>query len=110
MQVLSIITGVFTALMTCLCFYQAVYIVVSLFCKPKAFPEGKPNRFAVLISARNEEKVIGYLLDSIAAQDYPKELFDVYVVADNCTGRMSSSVSTRKNAARATLSTIFSTR
>lgn len=87
MQVLSIITGVFTALMTCLCFYQAVYIVVSLFCKPKAFPEGKPNRFAVLISARNEEKVIGYLLDSIAAQDYPNELFDVYVVADNCTDR-----------------------
>lgn len=87
MQVLTIITGVFTFLMTCLCFYQAVYIAVSLFCKPKTFGPGKPNRFAVLISARNEEKVIGYLLDSIAAQDYPKELFDVYVVADNCTDR-----------------------
>lgn len=87
MQVLTIITGIFSFVMTCLCFYQAVYIAVSLFCKPKTFPKGKPNRFAVLISARNEEKVIGYLLDSINAQDYPRELFDVYVVADNCTDR-----------------------
>jgi len=38
-----------------------------------------------LIAARNEECVIGNLIDSIAKQDYPKELVDVFVVADNCT-------------------------
>jgi cellulose synthase/poly-beta-1,6-N-acetylglucosamine synthase-like glycosyltransferase len=38
-----------------------------------------------MISARNEEKVIGHLLQSIKASDYPSELVDVYVVADNCT-------------------------
>lgn len=37
-----------------------------------------------MISARNEEKVIGHLLQSIKACDYPQQLVDIYVVADNC--------------------------
>lgn len=43
------------------------------------------KRFAVMISAHNEERVIGPLLDSVMEQQYPKELFDVHVIADNCT-------------------------
>ena len=39
----------------------------------------------MLISARNEEAVIGQLLDSIARQDYPADLVTTFVVADNCT-------------------------
>jgi cellulose synthase/poly-beta-1,6-N-acetylglucosamine synthase-like glycosyltransferase len=42
------------------------------------------HRFAVLISARNEENVIATLVDSIHHQDYPQDLIDVYVIADNC--------------------------
>lgn len=41
-------------------------------------------RFAVLVPAHNEEMLIGRLLDSLAAQDYPRDRFDVHVVADNC--------------------------
>ncbi|HNW85150.1 MAG TPA: glycosyltransferase family 2 protein [Candidatus Cryosericum sp.] len=43
------------------------------------------HRFAVLICARNEERVIGDLIGSLQQQDYPTHLFDVFVVADNCT-------------------------
>lgn len=43
--------------------------------------------FAVIIAAHNEEQVIGQLLDNLKVLDYPKELYDVYVVADNCTDR-----------------------
>jgi 1,2-diacylglycerol 3-beta-glucosyltransferase len=43
------------------------------------------RRFAVLVPAYNEEPVIGRLLASLQALDYPRELVDVYVVADNCT-------------------------
>ncbi len=67
------------------CFaYQAFYVLVGLFKKPVLFEESKPNRFAVIISARNESAVIENLLNSINAQSYPKELLDVYVIADNC--------------------------
>lgn len=45
------------------------------------------HRFAFLVPAHNEEAVIGPLLDSVAKQEYPKELFHVYVAADRCTDR-----------------------
>jgi len=40
---------------------------------------------AILIPAHNEITVLGKLLESLAALEYPKDHFDVYVVADNCT-------------------------
>ena len=68
-----------------ICFsYQFFYVLVGLFKKPVVFEEGKPHRFAVITSARNEADVIENLLNSINAQTYPKELMDVYVIADNC--------------------------
>lgn len=39
----------------------------------------------MLIPARNEEPVIGNLINSIKKQDYPQELITIFVVADNCT-------------------------
>ncbi len=69
-----------------LCFmYQYIYVFVSLLKKPKKFTATREHKYAVLISARNEEKVIGELIDSIHSQNYPRELVDVFVVADNCT-------------------------
>jgi cellulose synthase/poly-beta-1,6-N-acetylglucosamine synthase-like glycosyltransferase len=41
-------------------------------------------RFAILIPAHNEELLLGELLGSLAKLEYPRELFDVHVVADNC--------------------------
>lgn len=56
--------------------------------KPKSFPVCPPKtRFAVVIAARNEQAVIGRLVESLLAQDYPRELFDVYAVPNNCTDR-----------------------
>ncbi len=85
MEFLSWIGRAIAVLFTVCFSYQAVYTIISLFCKPKSFSEEMPNRFAVLIAARNEESVIGHLIDSIHGQDYPAEQLDIYVVADNCT-------------------------
>ena len=43
------------------------------------------TRFAVLVPAHNEELHLPRLLKSIAGLDYPRDLYDVHVVADNCT-------------------------
>ena len=43
------------------------------------------NKFALIVAAHNEEIVIGKLIESLLNQDYPRELFDVFVIADNCT-------------------------
>jgi cellulose synthase/poly-beta-1,6-N-acetylglucosamine synthase-like glycosyltransferase len=53
---------------------------------PRPLPEKLP-RFGLVICARNEERVIGDLIGDFKAQDYPPELFDVIVVAHNCTDR-----------------------
>ncbi|EEG29531.1 glycosyltransferase, group 2 family protein [[Clostridium] methylpentosum DSM 5476] len=69
-----------------LCYsYQFVYAFVALVSKPKTKTAKKLHRYAVIISARNESAVIGELIKSIKQQNYPAELVDVYVVADNCT-------------------------
>ena len=66
--------------------YKHFYLVVGFFSRAKHFPETKKRfRYAYVISARNEEKVIGNLIDSIHAQKYPADLMTVFVVADNCT-------------------------
>ena len=41
--------------------------------------------FAILIPAHNEETIIGTLLQSLSELVYPKDLYTVYVIADNCT-------------------------
>jgi cellulose synthase/poly-beta-1,6-N-acetylglucosamine synthase-like glycosyltransferase len=72
---------------TIFCLYQVVVAIVGLH-KNKKFPQSKTRRrFAAIIAARNEEAVIGNLIESLKLQNYPRELFDVIVVADNCTDR-----------------------
>ena len=89
MKTLSVINFVLAALFVACCCYQAVYCAVRLLAKRRrAQAPAQPAklcRYGVLIAARNESAVIGQLLDSILAQDYPQELVDLFVVADNCT-------------------------
>lgn len=72
--VLKIITG-YTAIMG-ICF------LLPRKKKPVAAPQTK---FAVLIAARDEENVIGTLVESLKKQDYPDELYDIIVIPNNCT-------------------------
>ena len=63
-----------------------MYLGVGLFAKARqGKQDAKLHRYAAIISARNEEEVIGDLIRTLKEQNYPKELLDVYVVADNCT-------------------------
>ncbi|MFC2469293.1 MAG: glycosyltransferase family 2 protein, partial [Negativicutes bacterium] len=41
--------------------------------------------FAVIVAAHNEQAVIGQLIDNLQKLEYPKELYDIFVVADNCS-------------------------
>ena len=67
---------------------SAYFLIVALFAlkKPKPIPRANPKtRFACVIAARNEERVIGELVQSLLRQNYPKTLFDIYVMPNNCT-------------------------
>ena len=67
---------------------QLIYLITAIIKRPRKFPDApEDKRYAVMIAARDEEDVIGYLIDSIRAQSYPSDLIDVYVAADNCTDK-----------------------
>ena len=73
------------------CVWFALVAVAGLVCRarqgrrPRYSPAAPRTRFAVLAAGRNEEAVISGFVRSILAQDYPRELFDVYVLPNNCT-------------------------
>lgn len=86
-KVLIAIDFALLIIMSAAYFYHIVYLVVGIFTrgmKPK-HADAPLHRFAALICARNETAVIGELIDSLKKQNYPTELLDIYVLADNCT-------------------------
>lgn len=50
-------------------------------------PTGRFRRFAVVVPAHNEEASLQATLCSLRALSYPRDLYDIVVVADNCTDR-----------------------
>ena len=85
MQVLNIINICLSAVFLLCYFYQFIYLVIAYVGGIKKYPDAPPSKLAVIIAARNEEGVIANLIGSLMEQDYPREFFDVFVVADNCT-------------------------
>lgn len=45
----------------------------------------KKNKFAILIACRNEEKVIGALIDSLKVSNYDSKFYEIVVLPNNCT-------------------------
>ncbi|NSW92379.1 MAG: glycosyltransferase family 2 protein [Firmicutes bacterium] len=43
------------------------------------------NRFALLVAAHNEEKVIESIVKNLKNLDYPTDMYDIFIVADNCS-------------------------
>lgn len=45
----------------------------------------KKSKFAILVAAHNEEKVIRETIINLQKLLYPKKKYDIYVICDNCT-------------------------
>lgn len=77
------------ALVWIVAIYWVYQFVISLcsFVKVKDKPllVDKQHKFMAIIPAHNEESVVGNLIESLKKLDYPDELYDIYVIADNCT-------------------------
>ena len=68
--------------------YRVFYFILGVFGRSRRYPEApKDKRYAFIITAWNEETVIGNLIHDIRAMDYPQELIEIFIVADNCTDK-----------------------
>jgi len=68
--------------------FSAYFVIIMAFAllpRRKIKPAPPRTKFAVLIPARNEAAVIGALVESLFAQNYPREMLDVFVIPNNCT-------------------------
>ncbi|KZL91123.1 glycosyltransferase family 2 protein [Clostridium magnum] len=71
------------------------YLLLSLFGLYKKEDKGaeqcKPSKkFALLVAAHNEEMVIAKIIESLNELDYPKNMYDIFVIADNCDDNTAS--------------------
>lgn len=86
MEFLYIIQEALVWIITIFWVYQFVISICSLInFKEKPLLEEKTNKFMAIIPAHNEEAVVENLIMSLQKQDYPKDSYDIYVIADNCT-------------------------
>lgn len=85
-RTLSIINYVVLILIALPVLIQVLYILLFFLPKKKYPVSEKKGRIAYLIPAHNEADVIGGTVKAILEeQKYPREKFDVFVVAHNCT-------------------------
>ena len=86
LKVLEVANWVVIALLcvsAVLLLYKIFFHIYGLF-PAKKFKDAKvQHKFAILVPARNESNVINSLLKSFASCDYPKELFDIYVIVES---------------------------
>ena len=86
MEYLYILQQALVWIITIFWLYNIVISACSLVkLKDKPLLINKKHKFMALIPAHNEAAVIGNLVESLKKQNYPQELLDIYVVADNCT-------------------------
>ncbi|ACQ52803.1 glycosyltransferase family 2 protein [Clostridium botulinum] len=71
-------------------FISMYYLIISLFGiyrKKNNKNIGDKTKFALIVAAHNEELVIGNIIESLKMMDYDKKLYDIFVIADNCTDK-----------------------
>jgi 1,2-diacylglycerol 3-beta-glucosyltransferase len=71
-----------TASTVYLLFLAGAYFIVP---ERKRVYTDKRNRFAILVPAHNEELLISRLCESLLEINYKRDLYEIFVIADNCS-------------------------
>lgn len=67
-------------------YYVLISVTAFINLKRNVIPDSDvTNKFKILIPCRNEEQVIGNIIQSLNKQDYPKDMYEICVIPNNCT-------------------------
>lgn len=81
-----ILYRVFGLWLMVLLIWQLILMLFGFKKETKDYADHDPeSRFMVLVPAHNEERVIGDIIRNLQEMDYPKDKYDFWIVADNCT-------------------------
>lgn len=85
LDIVNIVFGVLGGILTLLMLHFGIFAIIGLFCK-KTFPKTDEKlKYGLIIPARNEEAVVGKLIESIQKAAYPQEKLHIFLIAHNCT-------------------------
>lgn len=87
---MEVIHYAISAVLTLFTFYCFVISLFGFYRKEEDYNLPPGSRFAVVVAAHNEERVIGQLIINLRELNYPKEMYDIYVIADNCEDNTAS--------------------
>ena len=90
MNYISILNLIFLIIGTAFSIYlfHFIFFAFSGTFHKKRYPSVEEKcRYGIVISAKDEENVIGRLINSIREADYPQDKLDIYVIAHNCSDR-----------------------
>ncbi len=82
--VVNTIVIVLYLLMALLTVHFAFFAIVGFFKKKTFLQTDKRLKYGIIIPARNEETVVGALIESIKKNDYPQDKLHIFVIAHNC--------------------------
>lgn len=89
--VINVIVVVGNVIMAALLAYNLYLSLYGFKRGDKSYADQPPQaRFLILVPAHNEEAVIADMVRNLSALDYPKELYDFHIIADNCGDRTAS--------------------
>ena len=74
--VFSCIFGLYAILML----HFVIFTIVGVFAYKKYPHTDVINKYGIIIPARNEEKVVGNLIESIQKCDYPQDKLHIFVI------------------------------
>lgn len=84
-SLLHIASAIFTNIVFVVSMYYLILSFFGIF-RLKDKKEYSPiKRFAFIVAAHNEDVVIQDIVNSLKNVEYPKDMYDVFVIADNCT-------------------------
>ena len=86
MKVLKLIIIILNFILLLNSFHFAIFAIIPFLKKIKInkITSKKKHKFLIIIAARNEEIVLGNLIDSINSQNYDRKLYKICVIPNNC--------------------------
>lgn len=87
LEIVDLTFKILSCVLSLLFLHFIFFSIVGLF-GHKKFPKTEEKlKYGIIIPARNEEKVVADLINSIKSNKYPQEKLHIFVIAHNCTDR-----------------------
>ena len=85
LDIVNLVFGVLGGVLSLLAIHFILFAIVGIFAK-KRFPKTDEKlKYGLIIPARNEEAVVGKLIESIQKANYPQDKLHIFLIAHNCT-------------------------